>query len=86
LRKQQLLERNVNLVIVDACRAESGTDITLPERLTVESTLVAFACQTGRYAYDGCPNSNGLYTGAFLEALDSYPQVSASKVRGPVIA
>jgi hypothetical protein len=80
LKREALLRRNYNIVVIDACR--SGRALPQSECLlpSVEATLISFACQANSCAYDGVPGRNGNYTTCLLGALQMGKQMSLIRI------
>lgn len=70
-------KRNVNIIIIDACRNNPLPDGTrgniIPSLSTLNApkgTLIAYSTSPGEIAKDGGMGKNSIYTGTFLKYLD----------------
>jgi hypothetical protein len=78
LPKHELVKRNSNIFIVDACRSKSSKDVP-PAIPSCVGAYVAFSCQPPEVSFDG-NHANGNYTTCLLQAMASRTQLPMTEL------
>jgi len=77
LKGCELVVRNTNIFVVDACRAESDkAELYKKPSDAPPSTLIMFACPSGKCSFDGPRGKNGEFTSFFLLSFQFGIQMS----------
>jgi hypothetical protein len=70
LKNHELIQRNCNIFIIDACRSTSHSkDGVTPSLPSCPGSYLAFSCQPLGVSFDGAQGRNGNYTTCLLQSL-----------------